>query len=265
MSLTGRTIRGVLFDIDDTLVDTRTAFAAALAAVAGRFLPELSADRHPELLRLWRADTGGHYRAFTRGEVDFTTQRRARVDQLHEAFGGAVLDDDAFDAWSRRYEETFALAWTAFEDAEGVLRLIRTRGLRTGSLSNALARTQRAKLLATGLADLAPLLVSVETFGVGKPDPRVFLEACRLLGTAPGETVYVGDELDIDARAATAAGLRGVWLDRPGRRRGGVHDEDGAAARADGIVVISGLDELTRCWRRGTDERAPAEDALPPR
>jgi putative hydrolase of the HAD superfamily len=88
------------------------------------------------------------------------------------------------------------------------------------------------------------MLVGVDTIGVGKPDARVFLEACRLLGTEPARTAYVGDELDVDARAAASAGLRGVWLDRPGPRRVPVPDEDIAAARADGIAVVASLAEL---------------------
>jgi putative hydrolase of the HAD superfamily len=84
------------------------------------------------------------------------------------------------------------------------------------------------------------VLVGVDTLGVGKPDPRVFAEACRRLGTAPGRTAYVGDELDVDARAATAAGLLGIWLDRPGIGLKGT-------ARLEpvpGEIVIRSLDAL---------------------
>ena len=83
-----------------------------------------------------------------------------------------------------------------------------------------------------------------DRFGVGKPDPRVFVEACRLLGTAPERTAYVGDELDIDARAAVSAGLIGVWVDRPGERRITIPDEHIAAAREAGVLVIRSLTEL---------------------
>jgi len=85
------------------------------------------------------------------------------------------------------------------------------------------------------------MLVGVDTLGVGKPDPAVFLEAARRLGTDPARTVYVGDELDIDAAAAAAAGLVGIWLDRPGGRRVHVHDREVAAA---GVPVITTLAEL---------------------
>ncbi len=133
-------------------------------------------------------------------------------------------------------------------------------GVRVGSLTNARVELQTRKLAAAGLADV-PLLVGVDTLGFGKPDPRVFAEACRRLGTDPARTAYVGDELDVDARGALAAGLVGVWLDRPGTRRGGPHPEDPASARASGVHVVHGLDDLPR--RSASRPRRPPRRANP--
>ena len=54
--------------------------------------------------------------------------------------------------------------------------------------------------------------------GVAKPDPSIYLEGVRLLGTGPAETLYVGDNRLLDAEGSTAAGLLGVWLNRAGER-----------------------------------------------
>ena len=68
-------VEGVLFDVDDTLVDTRGAFVHGLAAVAAEYLPPAAADSVPEMLRLWREDSGGFYRAYTRGELGFVIRQ----------------------------------------------------------------------------------------------------------------------------------------------------------------------------------------------
>ncbi len=237
-----RPVDGVLFDIDDTLVDTRGAFAAALAVVGERYLPDLPADRHPELLSHWRADPGGHYSRYTRGEAGYREQRLARANVMHEAFGGSLLDDDGFTTWDEVFEEAFRAAWEPHDDAAEAVRELLGLGIAVGALSNAAVEYQSLKLERVGLLDLVPMLVGVDTLGFGKPDPRVFTEACRLLGTDPARTAYVGDELDVDAVAARSAGLVGVWLDRPGPRRVPVDDADVAAS---GVVVVRGLDGLT--------------------
>lgn len=238
-------IKGVLFDIDDTLVDTRGAFVHALDVICDRYLPQLVPAQRLEVLDLWREDPNGHYRAYTRGEVTARRQRMDRANELHATFGGETLDDAGFDAWDQVFQAGFRDGWKAFDDAAPVLAELRAAGILVGALSNAPKAMQIDKLASTGLGDL-DVLVTLDTFGVGKPDPRVFLEACSLLGTAPEETVYVGDELDIDARGAAAVGLTGVWLDRPGTRRGGIHLEDTGVANGEGLHVIPSLDHVGR-------------------
>jgi putative hydrolase of the HAD superfamily len=234
-------VEGVLFDVDDTLVDTRGAFAAALAVVGERYLPDLPTRRHPELLSHWRADPGGHYARYTRGEAGYREQRLARANVMHAAFGGSLLDDESFTTWDAVFEEAFRSAWEPHADAADAVRELRDLGVPVGALSNASVDYQSLKLERVGLADAVPMLVGVDTLGYGKPDPRVFVEACRLLGTEPAQTAYVGDELDVDAVAARAAGLVGVWLDRPGPRRVPVSEAEVAAA---GVVVVHGLADL---------------------
>ena len=85
-----------------------------------------------------------------------------------------------------------------------------------GALSNSSRELSVDKLARLGLTARLPLLVSPDDLGFGKPDPRVFALACERLGTEPARTAYVGDELDVDAQGARAAGLVGIWLDRPG-------------------------------------------------
>ena len=237
-------IAGVLLDVDDTLVDTRGAFADAMAEIARTYLPSLPEEQHADVLAVWRRDAGGHYRAYTRGEQSFREQRMTRANELMAAFGGPVLDDAGFDAWDVVFEAAFADAWRAFPEAAAAVEALLGAGVAVGALSNAATDYQVRKLAAVGLGERVPMLVGIDVLGVGKPDPRVFLEAARRLGTDPAETLYVGDELDIDAGGAVRAGLQGAWLDRPGARRGGAHPEDPAAAEAAGIAVVASLTEV---------------------
>ena len=234
-------VDGVLFDIDDTLVDTRGAFGPALADVARRYLPDVPPERYPELVTFWRADAGGHYAAYTRGEVGFVEQRMTRANELHRQFGGPVLDAEGFAVWDEGFQQSFAEAWTAHPDVDVVVDKLLAAGLLVGALSNASVAQQTTKLERVALLDRVPMLVGVDTLGYGKPHADVFLEACRRLGTDPARTAYVGDELDVDAVAARDAGLVGIWLDRPNGRRHAISDATIAAAD---VATITSLREL---------------------
>jgi putative hydrolase of the HAD superfamily len=83
-------------------------------------------------------------------------------------------------------------------------------------LSNGNQEQQEEKISRTGLGRYIDIVLTSDHLGVAKPDPRAFEQACVRLGVPAHAAVYVGDQLEVDALAATAAGLRGIWLNRNG-------------------------------------------------
>ena len=209
-------VRAVLLDIDDTVVDTRRAFRVAVAHVVRTWLPHLDELEADAATAHWVADPAGHFRRYTRGRVDFATQRRLRAQDLHATFGGQALDEVTYLRWERGYEAAFRSAWRRTEDALPLLDALAAAGVAVGAVTNSETRYQKDKLAAVGLADRLPVLVGVDDLGRGKPDPEVFQLACERLAVRPAEAAYIGDELDVDARGARDAGLLGIWLDRHG-------------------------------------------------
>jgi putative hydrolase of the HAD superfamily len=95
-----------------------------------------------------------------------------------------------------------------------------------------------ADLQAIGLAPWFRGVVSARAFGVGKPDPRIFLEGCRRAGAAPARVLHIGDDPALDVRAALAAGLQAAWVARPDLHAHVDHPPPGA------LHVVRSLDEL---------------------
>lgn len=236
----GREIHGVLFDIDDTLVDTRGAFRHALQRIAALHLPRTPSP--DVLVEFWRDDRHGHYRSFTRGEIGYRAQRMLRANDLHAQFGGPDMSDDEYDEWNSDFELFFRQGWRPHGDVAAALDALDAAGIPYGALSNAAHAYQEEKLAACGLERM-PVLVGVDTLGFGKPDPRVFALACERLGFPAHKVAYVGDEFDIDAQAAVAAGLSlGVWLDRsPEHSRTG---EPASGTLPKHVARVASLSEL---------------------
>ncbi|HOO78234.1 MAG TPA: HAD-IIA family hydrolase [bacterium] len=67
---------------------------------------------------------------------------------------------------------------------------------------------------------------------VGKPEPAIYREALRRLGTAPGETVMLGDRLDTDIAGAARLGMASVLVLTGVTGRG---DLDGGAVKPDAV------------------------------
>lgn len=81
-------------------------------------------------------------------------------------------------------------------------------------VTNGIDRVQRSRLLASGLAPLFETVVTSQSCGFAKPDPRILHVALDTLGIAPRHAIYVGDDPATDGAAAFAAGVRFVWMDR---------------------------------------------------
>ncbi|GAA4899086.1 HAD family hydrolase [Streptomyces coeruleoprunus] len=233
-------IRAVLWDIDDTIFDYAQADRAGMRRhLRDEGLGEAFSSVEHALAR-WQEATVQHWARFSAGETTWEEQRRDRV----RTFLGTALDDAEADAWFERYLAHYEAAWALFPDTLPVLDLL-AADYRHGVLSNSSLHNQDRKLRVLGVRDRFEAVVCAAELGVSKPDPAAFHAACEALGLPPHEIAYVGDQPDIDARGATEAGLRGVWLDRAGL--GGRPD----------LLRITTLDQLPAVLRADTRFGAP--------
>jgi putative hydrolase of the HAD superfamily len=206
-----RAIRAVFFDAGNTLFRESPIRWEIYASVAREF--GLSGD--PERMRaaMVRAHeetpirVNGHFR-YTNGwfQTYLSAVFRsvgAREDQIPPIAETLVA---AF-----RDRRTFVI----FPEVEEVIGALRARGLAIGIISN---WSPRLPSLLRDLA-LAPrfdfvLCSAIEE--VEKPDPEIFARALARAGTAPEESIHVGDSLEKDVEGALASGIVPAFLDRPG-------------------------------------------------
>lgn len=236
-SLAGR-IDGVLFDIDDTLVDLETAMDKTLRHVSAEHAPGLAESEWVEYTRLYSKDPLGHYDRFLSGELSFVEQRLERIQHAQKRVHGTLLDYESAMAWNKAYERTLPVHFAPFDDVTRVLDALEAADIGYGAVSNNVEEYQRIKLDKSGLKRVEAL-VGTDTVGCPKPDPRIFHEGARQLGTGPARTMYVGDNLLVDAEGAEAAGLTGVWLNRPE-----AHGTPGPKDREFSGITVATLDEL---------------------
>ena len=180
---------------------------------------ELASEQqcNERLVALWDEVAERHFPAFRTGEVTFQEQRRRRMREFLPHVGLAAEDmsdadlDRRFEAYLKHYEA----AWRAYDDVLPSLKSL--SGTRLAVLSNGDQAQQEEKLRRTGLDVHFEVVMTSSGLGAEKPSPVAFHLAYARLRVDPATVMYVGDCLDVDAQAATAAGLVGVWLDRQDR------------------------------------------------
>lgn len=206
----------VWLDLDDTLVDFRSAARAALRDVW----------EHEGVSRLYTdpEEWAGAYSAhnhrlwdlYARGEI---TQEFLRLDRfahpLRPVWKGT---EEALAEYARAldpaYLDSLALNTRPMPGAAGLMQAIRNAGLKTGILSNGFKDVQYRKLSLTGLDRLTDLVVLSDDIGANKPDPRLYRHAMAISGEPhPGAHMMIGDNPSTDIAGALAAGWRAILYD----------------------------------------------------
>jgi phosphoglycolate phosphatase len=182
--------RGVIFDLDGTLVDTLQDIADAMDRVLVREgAPPHSYDEYRYLI--------GH------GIRNLVTQA------LPEELRDEATVARCFERMIADYGEHSLVKTRVYEDVPGLVRALREDGVPLAIHSNkADAPTQT---IVRALLDPADFIVvaGARPEAPLKPDPAVALAIAEEFGLSPARVAYVGDSL-VDMRLATAAGMVAV-------------------------------------------------------
>jgi len=207
-----RPIRGLLLDLDDTLLDHRSAARQAFVAWRAALAGARSDETVEEAFGRWETITTRLWLRHRVGEISFLTLRRER---LREFLGEPVPDaraDELFAPYRLAYERHWALV------PDGAEFLRRSAHLPRVIVTNGPREMQHRKLAALGLADQVVGVVTPEDCGHAKPRPEIFHRALSLLGLGPGDCMMIGDDRDCDIEPARALGMASFQVDPGGCR-----------------------------------------------
>jgi putative hydrolase of the HAD superfamily len=76
--------------------------------------------------------------------------------------------------------------------------------------------TALAILREAGIAHLFETIVVSDSVGWRKPAPVIFRQTLDRMGLTPGDTLFVGDRIDIDVAGAHAVGMDSAWVNPSG-------------------------------------------------
>ena len=178
----GGKLRGVLFDLDGTLIDTYDlilqSFRHATTQVLGHTFPDevLMAKVGTPLVE----------------EMKDFTDDPATVDELVRVY--------------RAYNETIHdERVSAFPGVRQMLDDIHGRGLFMGVVTSKRGPLARRGVEVCGLGEHVLFTIGSDECPKHKPDPAPILMGCERLGLSPAECAYVGDS-PFDIQAGNAAG-----------------------------------------------------------
>jgi putative hydrolase of the HAD superfamily len=206
-------IRALLFDLDDTLLETHHAHQTAI-----RISCERAAEHHPEwtperLQELFVATYRVLEEQIESGELEFQTQLSFRQRTWEDTLRACGLSPALGEELAHVYLAERRKRYRLYDDVAAALDAVVAR-YRLVLVTNGLGELQREKVTAVGLERWFPHVVVSGEVRSWKPHAGIFQHALKLAEVEPSEALMIGDNLHRDVAGASALGIRTAWIRR---------------------------------------------------
>jgi 2-haloacid dehalogenase len=195
-------LRAAVFDAYGTLLDVHAAMARHAERLGANW-QQISAEwRAKQIEYSWVRSLAGRHHDFwtlTQEALAFVAQRHGIADQ--------ALLDDVLSAYRRL---------DAYPEVPAVLTSLRDRGIPRAILSNGEPGMLADAVRSAGIAELLDDVLSVESVGVFKPDPRVYRLVTDRFALPPDAIDFYSSN-PWDAFGALCFGFRVFWVNRGGQ------------------------------------------------
>ena len=193
-------LRGVIVDLDGTMVDTLGDFEVAL----NRMLAELDLPSVNRALVERTVGKGSEHliRAVLEHQLALP---QSNVQGRLSAGRADALMAQAWRIYQRHYLEINGAFSDVYPGVLAALQQWRRNGLLLACLTNKPLNFARPLLKSKGLDGFFTQVFGGDSFERKKPDPLPLLKTCEALGTLAAQTLMVGDS-ENDGLAARAAG-----------------------------------------------------------
>ena len=196
----GTAIEGLIFDLDNTLLDRQALFRRVAESFYEEYLRGstcVSQDDAVEKMVEWDGD-GYASKAEVFGRfLDEWPDTGLHLDSLIEWYRAETERQVDPDLRVNEY-----------------LVYLNEQQVPWGIVTNG-SRSQHRKCRAAGLDELAPFIIVSEEAGYAKPDTRIFRDALVATGlTRPEQVMFVGDNPVADIDGAKRFGMKAAWVRR---------------------------------------------------
>lgn len=221
-------IKAVLFDIDNTLYDTKTLVVnSRMNAVKAMIEAGFEANVEDALKKLSMI--------VKKNGPNFDHH----YDTLLQEYGLDV-NPRIIAAGIVAYHATKIAYLVPYPDTIPTLLKLKGEKIKLGVVTDGLPVKQWEKLIRLGIQHFFDAVVISEEYQTSKPDEKLFTEALKKLSVKPSQALMVGDRVDKDISGANNAGLTTVQIFHPELKEKKPESEEEYPD-----YIISGIRELS--------------------
>jgi HAD superfamily hydrolase (TIGR01549 family) len=201
-------VKGVIFDLDDTLYSEKQYVRSGYRAVADLFGYKKLA------YKLW----------------DYFEKGKPAIDSLLNELGCTERKEECLEAYREHIPEI-----TLYEDMEQLIKKLKAKGIKVGIITDGRVSGQRKKIQALGLdKKVDDYIITDELGGIQfrKPCDIAFRIMQHRWRIPYEQMMYVGDNAEKDFQAPRQLGMRSLWF----RNKDGLYQSEANDVRMTGNI-----------------------------
>lgn len=204
-------IKNLFFDLDDTILDFRTAERRAVA----RTLADIGVAATDEILNRYSEINLVQWKRLERGEITRKEVKEGRYRKLFEEFSICASPERT----TAIYETHLSHGHIFMDGAEELLQNL-YKNYNLYIVSNGTLSVQKGRIASADIAKFFKGIFISEELGADKPD-KTFFDICfsKAVGLSKSETAIVGDSLTSDILGGKNAGVTTIWYNPRGEMK----------------------------------------------
>jgi putative hydrolase of the HAD superfamily len=203
--------RHLFFDLDHTLWDFEANARATLSELFSSM--QLKERGVYDFDLFYRNYLVHNEKLWERYRNGYIKQEELRVKRMWLALlDFKIADDKLAETMNVRFLDLLPTRTLLFPYTKEILQYLADRNYSLHLITNGFEKTQHSKLKYSGLAMYFQEVITSEGSNYLKPQKEIFEFAFEKTGAKPGESIMIGDTIDVDILGAVNAGIDQVHV-----------------------------------------------------
>ena len=195
----------IFFDLDHTLWD----FEKNSALTFQKILPEADVDLvHEQFINTYIPINAKYWKLYREEKVSKAALRYARLKETFHALKYEI-SDEKINSLAKEYILQLPNFNHLFDGTLELLDYLKEK-YTLHIITNGFEEVQTLKMKKSKIFHYFTEVITSESVGVKKPNPKVFLHAMKKAGSTPKESLMIGDNIEADIQGALATGMKAI-------------------------------------------------------
>jgi len=200
-------IKHIFFDLDHTLWDFETNSAKTFEFIFNQSSINVNLN---DFLSHYTPINHAYWKLYREDKI---SKPKLRYGRLKDTFDGLkyLISEDRIHHLSKIYIDNLPNYNTLFDGAIEILDYLKQK-YNLHIITNGFEEVQLKKMQKSKILHYFDKVITSESVGVKKPNPKIFYHSLELANTEPKNSMMIGDNLEADILGAQQIGMQTIFF-----------------------------------------------------